>query len=545
LLNQNKQGKMMNLKKGKPRIIYNDDSCGLRAIPPPHSEEQISIAVDYMKDSQIGCVSWSMTSGDVAYSYYSDVIENFYDLIENDPDFVPAGKALEKNLIISLHKKGIDYLPMLIDKLHDIDITFCASFRMNDSHHKSRPQGGLSSKFWQEHQHCRLWEIQDGISYHNATLDFSYPEVRKTRVDAITEVATRYDIDAVELDFCRNRYLLQPSEAWEKRHIITDFVKLIRNNVNEIAKKKNKEINLVIRLPFADEKLKSTGIDLNAWLEQGLPDVLVMSNHSNDYDAKLNPWRELCRKKNILFYPSIEYAPKINPSPSVAMLPGSIAPLCNFWDLENFQLTVKRLRGMAQNYNAQDPDGIYIFNYACKILEDKRSPEEFNEMTSILHEIGSLETLKNKSKQYVFWVDLPIYVEPLRPPEYYQTIKFNIMDSSLKKSDKVILSFRRSVEKSPHSYEEPDRHLPDNYVNTILNGKTLDEKIFKKTKEKPGIISSGFTLGEHDKIEILLTGDDILYGENSLAFYMPDFPENNSPYVYIYELCVDSYPSQK
>jgi glycosyl hydrolase family 10 len=536
---------MMNFKKGKPRIIYNDDTVALRTVfAKPHTEKQISRAVDYMKNSQIDCVCWSMFTG-VSYSYYSNVIENFYDMVENDPGFFTRNLEHDCDLTLSLHKQGVDYLPVLINKFHAENIDFYASFRMNDTHHKSRPRGKFAPEFWKNHQHYRLWEVQDGRSYYNATLDYSYPEVRQKVFDSIVEVLTRYDVDGIELDFCRNPYLFQPSEAWGKRDILTELILAIRNKINEFAQKDNKEIKLIIRVPFSDEKLKQGGMDVKRWLENKYLDILVMSNHFNDYNEQSKKWLELCKEKNILFYPSIELLPKINPHPDVDMPIGATAPKDNYEVPPNYRDMMNRMRGMAQNYLAQEPDGSYMFNYPCGLFETNRTSEEFTEMTSILHEIGSLETLENKPKEYLFWGDLPIYIEALRPAKYHQTIKFNIMDKSLNKSSKVVFSFIRAIEDSPHNYEKSEKQLPDNYIKTMLNGTTLDEKTFKKQKEDPGTIISGYTIGEHEKFEIMLTGDDILYGENTLAFEMPHFPENDSPYVYIYELCVETCPSQK
>ena len=218
--------------KQKPRIIYNDDNCGLRVIEPPHSIEQISTAVDYLRGSQVDCICWFMAS-DVAYAYNSKVIDSINDKYKRDPDYVPAGKSLEKNLPYSLHKQGVDYLPTLIEKFHDAGISFYGSIRMNDAHHKSKPDGWLASDFWKDHQDWRLWEVEDGFSYYNATLDYSYAEVRDLKIKTVKEILQRYEVDGIELDFCRNPYVFQPSEAWGKRQILTDFISDIRNLINE------------------------------------------------------------------------------------------------------------------------------------------------------------------------------------------------------------------------------------------------------------------------------------------------------------------------
>jgi Glycosyl hydrolase-like 10 len=529
----------MNFKQ-KPRIIYNDDSCGLRVIKPPHSLEQVSTVVDYMRDSQVDCVCWFMAS-DVAYSYNSDIIDSINELYERDPDFVPAGKPLGKNFPLSMHKQGIDYLPLLIDKFHDADISFYGSIRMNDAHHKSKPDGWLSSEFWKKHQDWRLWEVQDGFSYYNATLDYSHPEVRDQKTGVVREILERYDLDGIEIDFIRNPYTFQPSEAWEKRQILTDYIAEIKGIVDEYSKKKGRELGLILRVPFEDEWHKRTGMDIKQWLEDGLIDILAMSNKSNNYKQFVKPWLSMCRKYNVLFYPSIEAGPMLNWKPDITLPHGVLPPRDNagMKPENDVEETVTFMRGMAQNYLEQEPDGIYMFNYPCKLFETKHSNEDFNSLTSILAEIGDTKTMTGKEKKYIFCQDLPIYIEASRPAKYHQTIKFNI-NEKLDDSFKVKLSFRRAAAQNPHSYVDSiGPALPDNYMQTIFNGRMLDEKIFVKTMENMEMIPSGFhNIGKHEKIEINLKGSELICGENTLAFEIPRFPKEEDPYVYIYELIV-------
>ena len=515
-------------------------ACGV--INPPHSIDKISNAVDYFKGSQVDCICWFMAS-DVAYAYNSDVLDSINDLYERDPDFVPANKSLGKNLPLSLHKEGIDYLPLLIDKFHDADISFFGSIRMNDSHHKSKPDGWLSSDFWKEHQNWRLWEVQDGFSYYNATLDYSYPEVRSLKIETAKEILERYKVDGIELDFCRNPYIFQPSEAWNKRQILTDFISEIRKLTNEYSNKKGREIGLIVRVPFDSEKLKLAGMDVEQWLEEDLLDILIMSYSSNNYNVNIEPWQSRCRKHHTLFYPSVEAAAMTNPYPKTVLPDGVLPPKTNF----NMRFdVVKSTRGMAQNYLAQGADGIYMFNYPCILFETERDKETFNKFTSVLSEIGSTETMTNKDKMYLFCKNLPIYIEANRPAKYHQTIKFNI-NEKLEDDCRVKLSFRRASAQNPHSYiDSIGPVLPDDYMQTILNDRILDEKTFVKNKEAMKVIPSGFTnIGKHEKIQINLKGNDLICGENTLAFYIPQFPKEEDPYVYIYELCINTYPSKK
>ena len=145
----------------KFRIIYNDDTCTLRDVKKPHTREKISLVIDYLKDTQVDCLSW-LVAEDVAYSYPSSVIENRFDVMKKN------GLKNHGDLMYNLYLKGIDYLPLLIEKTHNYGIQFFASFRMNDTHLKSKPSSVLTSEFWRQHQHYRLWEVINGKTYYNA-----------------------------------------------------------------------------------------------------------------------------------------------------------------------------------------------------------------------------------------------------------------------------------------------------------------------------------------------------------------------------------------
>ena len=167
--------------------------------------------------------------------------------------------------MLSLHRQGTDYLPLLIEEAHQDGMLFFGSFRMNDSHQKSVPNSMLAGRFWQTHQHYRLWEVTDGLTYYNATLDYSFPEVRQRMLDGIGEVVEWYDVDGIELDWCRNPYAFPPSEAWDKRNILTRFIRQVRSILDAAGRKKGKGISLIIRVPFSEDKRRNAGMDVATW----------------------------------------------------------------------------------------------------------------------------------------------------------------------------------------------------------------------------------------------------------------------------------------
>jgi hypothetical protein len=515
-----------------PRIIFNDDSDILRNVPPPHTIERLSIALDYLKGTQVDCLCWCVGEQQMAYSYASSVWESTFDRMAQHAAAPTAAAAATRDLMYGLHRQGIDYLPHLIRRAQAQGLMFVASFRMNDTHVKSYPDSWLASKFWQTHQHYRLWEATDGKSYYNAALDYSYPEVRNRYRDAVAEVASTYDVDGIELDFTRSPYFFQPSEAWEKREILTDFVRQVRDLIRRIEAGRGRPLTLILRVACPERALTTAGIDLRRWIQERLAQVLIISELVNNYNQTIEPWRTICREAGVLLYPAVEAGPAYNAADFYTpLIRNPQAPRHDGQIPCSLDERIRLMRGAAQNLLAQDPDGIAMFN----------GPRAESWATPLLSELGSLETLAGKDKRYAFYNDLPIYVEANRPRQFHQTIPFTVRGEDIRRAS-VTLRWRQIAEKNPHadaSYRQNPIVKPG-LLKVFLNNREIPEDDLTKTRAPTGRIPSGFRLRSHEIVELTVPGRELRDGENALAFEMPNIPHARDPYVYIYELEADA-----
>lgn len=527
-----------------PRIIYNDDTCTLRTVPPPHTPESIACALDYLKDTQVDCLCWCFGE-QIAFAWPSKVIENIYDMKDRNPtDF--AGWLDDRDVMYSLHRQGTDYLPPFIERAHAQGLMFVASFRMNDTHIKSYPSSNLCPDFWKTHQHMRIWDATDAKSYYNAALDYSFPEVRNRYHAAIAEVLEMYDVDGVELDFTRSPYFFQPFEAWEKREILTAFVRDIGTLLEQRGAARGRALTLILRVPCRERVLNTAGIDLRRWITERLAPVLVISELALNFNQDIGPWRDLCRASGVVLYPAACDGTPVNynedfystqvRNPQGPRHDGQI----RLTDDEEMRLK----RAAAQNLLAQNPDGIAQFNFPCWLAEGRNimhtDPAAFREVTSLLSELGSLETLAGKDKLYWFYLDLPIYVEANRPRRFHQTIPFTIRGGDIRDGT-VTLRWRWIAERNPHA-DGTFRQNPivkPGLVKVYLNDCEIPESELLKTRAPAGRIPSGFKLKSHEIVEHQLPGRELHNGENTLAFEMPKFPHERDPYVYVYELSAE------
>ncbi len=531
-------------------IIYNDDTSSLRYsyTQPPHTEEDIRLPIERLKAGNVGALCW-LLGHTIAHSWPSQAWDNYYERLakgcailafDDEIGFAPdegqvsSYQALPpgedpRNVMLGFHRRGVDYLPLFIRETRRAGMRFYGSFRMNDCHLKSDPDGILSSSFWRNNQELRLWGVKAGRTYYNAALDYSYPEVRSHHLRGIVECLEWYDMDGLELDFCRNPYLFQPAEGWEKRDILTGFIREVRAALKAAEERWGHKLDLLVRVPFSDQLRQEAGMDVAAWICEGLVDILVMSSLLNDYRQKIEPWQSLCTAHGVDFYPSVEQGPV------------NAAPAHNHITIETVDEIVQRQRGAAINFLAQGAKGVYLFNHACLLYQVRRQPEEANALVSMLSELDDSDAMAKKPAQFVFWDQLPLELESMRPPEFYQTIGF-IVNASMQKREtpEVTISFHQHCIPNPHGEtgNPLPSVLPKGWITYLLNGEEVPQEWIESTLVSAGKIASGFTLQEHEKITLRTPPALLREGQNTLAFHIRKFPEPDDPYVSIYELVV-------
>ena len=202
------------------------------------------------------------------------------------------------------------------------------------------------------------------------------------------------------------------------------------------------------------------------------------------------------------------------------------------------------LRAGAQNLLAQKPDGLYLFNLPCLLVEGRdimhTAPAEFRRLTSVLKEVGSLRTLAGKDRWYTFYRDLPIYAEAHRPPRYHQTVPFTIRGRDVRRA-RVALRFHQIAERNPHAVGAYRQNpiVPRGLLKYYLNGREVPASAIRRQRVPAGRIRSGFRLRAHEVLTLRVPGRLLRDGVNTLAVEMPKFPAPRDPYVFLYELEAD------
>lgn len=194
---------------------------------------------------------------------------------------------------------GVQPLEVMIDQAHRRGMKFFCKLRLTDWH---RLRCVAESGFIVRHP-----ELQNPDRETRRTLDFTHAAVRDFHADLIGEMARRFDIDGITLNFTRGLAYF-PKDARVDRHaLLTAFVRQVRGVLDEQGRARGRNLQLnVIVWPHL-EQCACYGADVAAWIGEDLVDHVcpgntAVSDPAMDHEA----WSSLCRSTNCGYFPMLQ-----------------------------------------------------------------------------------------------------------------------------------------------------------------------------------------------------------------------------------------------
>ena len=280
--------------------------------------------------------------------------------------------------IESLIARGLDPLNVLIERAHEKGMEFFASVRQ--SHGGSPDDDGLFNyQFKVDHPEWCM-KSRDG----NFNFDFSVPEVRAERFALIEEYANRYDVDGIEIDWVFEPYYFEVDEVADKRSILTEYTRQIRESVDEAARVKGKTIALGARVLPTQKGNMDAGMDVAAWMRDGLLDFVVPNvygYHHIDADLPIEWLVEMARTSECKIYPALQQSVY------------GVDPLqeCRLGNVGYYPADLHHYYAAAAACWAKGGDGIYLPWF----------PYPHGSHHRLLSEIHDSDILREKPKHYV------------------------------------------------------------------------------------------------------------------------------------------------
>jgi hypothetical protein len=340
------------------RIIFNNDGNDSLTAPddPPLTHEKfLDQRTSLLAGTQVDAI------------FYCTGVFNHYSHHSAETEPLRYKTEQRRDQGWDLGTRGPDTLKTVVDfgRRHGIEVFW--SMRMNDTHDSYTPH--LLCQWKKDHPEWLMARkgdkrIRSGSGRWSA-VNYAVPEVREKVVRILTDVAARYDVEGLELDFFRHPIYFQPQilgrpVTQEHCDMLTEMMRSVRKMADRRAAERGRPMLIAVRVPDSVEYCSAIGIDLVRWLKEDLVDLLIVSGY-----FRLNPWERsvaLGHKYGVPVYPSLD------------------EPRFKDKEAEDLRNLAACYRGRALEAWAAGCDGIYLFNVfdprnpALRELGDPKAP---------------------------------------------------------------------------------------------------------------------------------------------------------------------------
>ncbi len=281
------------------RIIFNNDGNDART---PLDEPQT-------RENFLGKRTAALAGSQVDAIFYCTGCFNLY--THHSAESEPR-KSREQNVVDwawDLGKNGPDSLETMVRFGHQNGVEVFWSMRMNDCHDSTSTR--YLSQWKKDHADCLMGKKGDRFPAGGnrwSALNYEKAEVREKALRILEDVASRYDVEGLEMDFFRSPIYFQPQMfgkpvTQEHCDIMTDLLRRVRRMADERSVRRGRPLLIAVRVPDSVECSRAIGLDIERWMKEDLVDLLAVSCL-----FRLNPWETsvaLGHKYGIPVYPSL------------------------------------------------------------------------------------------------------------------------------------------------------------------------------------------------------------------------------------------------
>lgn len=371
------------------RVIYNNDGDDIWAKGADTIEKFLALRHDPLLDTQVDSIYYCTTQSFNLFTHETSVAERF---LSREASFA------NNNLATFLERKT-DGLRMSCEFARRHKLESIWTLRMNDIHDAWTPQ--FVSQ-WKKGDPRRVMSTLEATKSFNdrrrlwSLVDFEHPDVESRLVAIIEELLRNYPVDGIELDWLRApiyfRSHYEGAEVSGKQvDLLTRVCASLRQAVLRESERQGKPFLLAARVPVTAELCRKIGIDIAAWLQAGLIDVLAIGGGYVVFDQPVVGLIKLGHKHDVPVYPCLSQSGLIYRPPRGN---GEAFPPAGWF------------AAAQRNFDA-GADGIYTFNLFPGPYSDWKNTDSTGSADAqreyartILRRIGSLETLRDSDKLY-------------------------------------------------------------------------------------------------------------------------------------------------
>jgi len=364
--------------RGTGRILYVSDpsSIAVALLPDPVRSDDLRRWVDMLADSGVDMFDQEVYSMCWSEYWRSERIE--YDQRQQHKRFIP------------MLDDGIQPLDVLIDQSHKRSMAFIAGFRVNDTHGYKSLRGGRFpfvgtgiADVIEKHPEWELTDLPEGEPYCSSyALDFSSRGVRDFTSGVMKEVVDRFDVDGLELCY-RDFGYFPLGKGPERAHVMTDFVREVRGILDERGTSGGGRLLLGARVFSTLEENLAMGLDVAAWVREGLLDYLSPQDGMfADFNLPFGEFSALTAASECMLYPGL--LPFTSQRARIRL---KAAPLSS-----------STCRAYAHSCYQNGADGISLFNH-CIVTHNY---PYYPQLMQIFHELRDPQEVAAGERHYIY-----------------------------------------------------------------------------------------------------------------------------------------------
>jgi hypothetical protein len=377
----------------KRRTIYFNDARHyyLYVLEPPMTLEEAWRPIDEVAGTSVNTFIYGVERGDGLF--YPSKVGMRFGADKQPSDFAAYWRVWQN--MQSLIDQGFDPLTVLIDRAHDKQMEFFASLRMSS-------YGGIDQR----------------LTVPGGGRGLAHAEVRDHQFAVLQELATRYRVEGVELDFSAAPggmpLMLRKEDVAKFTPVMTDYVSKISKMVR---RRPGSRGEVGVRVYPTEQMCLNNGLDVRTWMKERIVDYVVPMLY---IDFTLDPgmpieWLvDAAHQSEVPVYGMLQpYVRNVATGAATAQ-----------------HATPEMMRAAAANYWAQGVDGLYTWFLKWPLGDAERRT---------LADLGDADLIKEQNKHYVlrrrskqadelgYHADLPIKVPSADPQKKY-SIPFYIAD---------------------------------------------------------------------------------------------------------------------
>ncbi len=265
------------------RIIMNNDGNDARTTNQAHTTESFLLnRTSPLAGSQVDAV------------FYCTGVFNLYTHASEETELRGHGDQRAVDWAWELAKTGTDSLATMVNFCHANEMEAFWSMRMNDTHDSG--DNALLCRWKQDHPDWLMGSKGQKFA-HGAgrwsAVNYELEPVRDKVFRILNDVCSRYDIDGIELDFYRHPVYF-PQQMTGKPvpqsscDLMTGLIRRVREMTERVGMERGRPLLIAVRVPDSMGFSKAMGLDVEAWLDEGLIDILTGGCYFH-----LEPWENL------------------------------------------------------------------------------------------------------------------------------------------------------------------------------------------------------------------------------------------------------------